>query len=62
MASDNVFCHRLSIYKMFLDDALQYFRCAISIPGSIRVNEGDGPVHADLQAVGFRTIDAGLAR
>ena len=47
---------------MLLDDPLKDRRGAVSIPGAVRVNYSHRTLHADLQAIGFRSINAALAR
>ena len=48
--------------EMFLDDALDRGRIAVSVPGAFRIDDRDGPAFADAQAVRFRAQDAALLR
>jgi hypothetical protein len=36
---------------MFLDDPFQYFRIAVVIPNALWVNQSDGTLGADSQAI-----------
>jgi hypothetical protein len=45
---------------MTLDDPFQVFRRAVVIPGALRVDNGDRPLFANLQAARFGAVDAGL--
>ena len=46
--------------EMFLDDALENRRVALSVPGAFGVDDRHGPTFANAQAVGFRSQDAAL--
>lgn len=48
--------HYPSADEMFLNNALQGGRSAGMVPNTLRVNEGDGSLRANAQAVGFRAI------
>ena len=47
---------------MLLDDSLQHFRRDVVIPDAFRIDDGDGTLLADPQAVRLSAIDAMLAR
>ena len=47
----------LAADQMFLDDAFEDGRSARVVPGSLRIDESDGTVHANPETVGFGSID-----
>ena len=47
----------LAADQMLLDDALEIGLVTMSIPGSFRVDDGDGPLDTDPQAICLRAID-----
>ena len=51
MPAEQVFGYRDAADQVFLDDALQAFGSAATIPGSFRVDYGDGPAEVDAQAL-----------
>ena len=61
MSGDGVVSDWNATDQMFLNNSLNYIGCAGSIPCSVRINDSDRPLFADLQAVRFGSIDAALA-
>ena len=49
---------RLPANQVFLDDALEVFWSAMSVPGAFRVDHGDGTLAAHTQTVDLRAVDA----
>lgn len=49
-----------AIDEVFLNDALEHFRCAGVIPDRLRVNHCDGSFKTHPQAIGFCAIDQRL--
>ena len=47
---------------MLLDDSLQHFRRNVVVPDAFRIDDGDGTLLTDPQAVRLGAIDAMLAR
>jgi len=47
--------------QVFLDDPLDDFRGRGLVPDSIGVDDGDGTLFADAQAVGLGAVDASIA-
>ena len=47
---------------MLLDDSLQHFRRDVVVPDAFRIDDGDGTLLADPQAVRLGAIDAMLPR
>jgi hypothetical protein len=42
---------------VLLDDPLEYGRITLCVPGSFRVDDGDGTILTDPQTVRFRAVD-----
>lgn len=51
------FGNNLSADEMFLDDSFQHGRRTRVIPNRFRINDRDGAMDANTQAIGFRAID-----
>ena len=54
--------HDFPIDEMFLDNALQNFGSARVIPDSFGIDDGDGALCADAQAIGFGAKDSAPLR
>ena len=48
-------------YKMLLNNPFEHFWRAIAVPGAFRVDQRDGAIHANLQAIRFAAINAVLS-
>lgn len=57
---DDVLGDRLSTDQMFLNDPLENFRRAVTVPGTLRIDDGDRPLYAHLKTVRFRAVDAAV--
>lgn len=57
---DDEILDRVTADQVLLDDALEIRLVTMPIPGSFWVDDGDGTLGTDSQAVGFRTKDTVL--
>ena len=57
---EGVVAHRLAVDQMALDDLLEHLRRAGVIPDAVGIDDRDGPVGADAQAVDLAAIDQRL--
>ena len=55
-----VFAHDLAVDEMLLDNFLKHVWSAGVIPNGVGINDCDGAMTADPEAVGFRPINHGL--
>ncbi len=59
--AENKFLNRLSADQVFLNDALDHFRGDRMVPDAVGIDHRDRALFANLQAIGFRSIDAVVA-
>lgn len=62
MFGDGKFLDGFAFNEVLLDDLFKVFGIATSVPCSFRVNDGDGALFAEAEAIGFCSEDASFFR
>ena len=52
--------HRSTSHEVLLDDPFEHRRVAVVVPGPFRIDDGDGSLLADAQAIGLGAVDPAL--
>jgi len=61
MVRDSVFSDRMTANQMLLDDPLKDLGRARPVPGTVRVDDRDRTLSANLEAIRFGSVDSALA-
>src|SRR5690606_41431940 len=61
LRGEGEFLDRSPADEVLLDDSFKNLRRAVAIPGAFGINDGDGAVGANFQAIGFGAVDAARA-